>query len=65
MWRPEVNSAFVQVIKEYCENREYKCKGCKWSAEKWEKKCGVKTNEYITCFFANCPCNWKVGDKTF
>ena len=61
---PLVNERFIPAIKEYCEKRDYRCRGCKWSADKWEKRFNVEHDPYATCLFANCPCSWEVEEKT-
>ena len=43
-------------IHDYCKNRSYKCKGCRYSI----KFIVPDYTGYATCIFGDCPCSWEV-----
>lgn len=45
-------------IKNYCEERNYKCRGCRYSI----KYIVPDYKGYATCIFANCPCSWGMSE---
>ncbi len=51
----DINKIVVNGIIEYCEKRNYKCKGCNYSIN---KLLYIKL-PFSTCIFENCPCDWK------
>lgn len=53
-WTTELSNDVETAIYKYCLNRNYKCKGCRFSIDKYTKD----HSEYVTCVFANCPCSW-------
>ena len=56
-WTPHaVTTEAIQPIKDYCENRNYKCKGCRYSI----KYINPQYDGLMCCVFANCPCDWEV-----
>lgn len=55
-----INERVIIPIKEYCKNRNYRCKGCAYSVHKpWIND--IAKND--TCIFANCPCSWDLDEK--
>lgn len=44
-------------IKQYCANRHYKCRGCRYSI-KWINP--KYTGKSATCIFGDCPCSWPI-----
>lgn len=48
-----------KAIKDYCEDRHYKCRGCRYSI-KWI------IPEYkglACCVFGSCPCSWDLEEE--
>ena len=52
----KVNEEAIKPIAEYCYNRDFKCKGCRYNIDFITKE----HSKYSTCIFANCPCDWEV-----
>ena len=50
----------VKAISEYCANRHYKCKGCRYSI----KYIMPDYDGYADCVFANCPCDWEIPKES-
>lgn len=53
-----VTDEAMKPIREYCEGRHYKCRGCRYSI-KWIIK---DYKGAACCIFGNCPCSWKVEE---
>lgn len=51
----DISEEARKPIKEYCQGRHYKCRGCRYSI-KWIIP-GYKG--YACCVFGNCPCDWE------
>lgn len=50
-----VNEEARKAIHDYCQERHYKCRGCRYSI-KWL----IPTYKgYATCVFGACPCDWE------
>lgn len=49
-----VNSEAFKAVYEYCDSRNYKCKGCRYSIDKVNKN----HSPYTECIFSNCPSSW-------
>ena len=43
-------------IRDYCENRKYKCKGCRYSI----KFIIPDYKGNACCVFGDCPCSWEI-----
>lgn len=48
----------IMPIKNYCAERNYKCRGCRYSI----KYIVPDYKGYATCIFANCPCSWGMSE---
>ena len=58
---PLVAHELIDGIKAYCEKRNYKCGGCRYSMRKhYEQMYGIPyKGKWMTCMFANCPTDWE------
>ena len=55
-----VNGDAIQGISEYCKNRNYKCRTCRFSIHKCTD---ADKQGHATCIFEDCPCDWEVKRK--
>lgn len=55
-WHYMASELAVKPIKEYCEKRKFKCKGCRYSI----KFIIPDYKGHACCVFGDCPCDWKV-----
>ena len=55
-WHTQLVPFAVQAIHDYCERRNYRCRGCPYSPA----KLGREPDGVACCIFANCPCSWDV-----
>ena len=57
-----VNDDIIPLIANYCRERNYTCKGCKYAIAKHYKQLTgqVYQGKIATCIFSNCPCDWEV-----
>lgn len=51
------DTVILKAIKDLCISRNYRCRGCKYSAIKLTDLTNIQT-----CIFANCPCDWKIEE---
>lgn len=58
--RIEINENALCGISEYCKNRNYKCRTCRFSIHKYTD---VGKQGHATCIFGDCPCDWEVKRK--
>lgn len=53
-----VSTWAIQSIHDYCETRDLKCEGCRYSVH---IVCdGIPYDE---CIFQNCPCDWNTSEQ--
>lgn len=57
------NTSAINIIKDYCIQRNYRCRGCRYSIRyPFDNMCveypKEVANNVQTCVFANCPCSW-------
>lgn len=55
-----VNGDAIQGISEYCKNRNYKCRTCRFSIH---KHTDADKQVHATCIFGDYPCDWEVTKK--
>lgn len=54
----DVNILAVGGISAYCESRNWKCRGCRYSIDKVTED----RPKYATCIFGNCPRDWDIKE---
>lgn len=53
-----VTEEAIKPIRAYCEERNYKCRGCRYSI-KWIIR---DYKGSACCIFGNCPCSWEAPE---
>ena len=59
-WTPHaITREAIKPIKDYCTERNFKCRGCRYSI-KWIIP---DYKGYACCVFGNCPCDWAENEE--
>lgn len=64
VWEVLQDEAY-ECIRQYCNARNYKCTGCRYSYRYIVPKDHPDYDKGSCCIFGNCPCNWesKEGER--